>query len=160
MLQSRCVLFENFVTGCACVPKCRCLWYPSFSTFKIPCALSSCDFLCVCTHHNGRLRICSRICGGSVLGFVSPALPDDPDSPSTSRSVNGSSQPGGSCFRSPEAVGVRGPPDAASASLRGLVSTTTAGMAIGTPLSDMHSVCLPFGVNTGNCPSLQNNTLF
>ena len=28
-------------------------------------------------------------CGGSVLGIVSPGLPDDPDVPSTRLSVNG-----------------------------------------------------------------------
>ena len=47
---------------------------------------------------------------------MSTALLDDPDSPCTTPSVNGS------CSRSPEAVGVRSS-DAASASLRGLVST-------------------------------------
>ena len=29
------------------------------------------------------------ICGGSVVGNVPPALPDDPDSPSSSPSVDG-----------------------------------------------------------------------
>ena len=63
------------------------------------------------------------LCGGGVLGIVSPALPDDPVSPSTSPSVNGGSQSGRSCSRSA---------DAASASLRGRVSTLTPGTTIGT----------------------------
>ena len=55
---------------------------------------------------------------------------DDPSFPSTSRSVNGVSQSGISCSRSPEAVGARSL-DAASASLRGLVSAVTLGTTIG-----------------------------
>ena len=64
--------------------------------------------------------------------IVSPALPDDPDSPSTNLTVNGWSQSGRSCPRSPEA---------ASASLRGLVQTMTPGTTIGTPFSDLQCVC-------------------
>ena len=65
-------------------------------------------------------------CGGGVLGTASPPLPDDPDFPSTCPSVNGLSQSGTSCSRSPETVGVRSP-DAPAASLRGLVYTVTPG---------------------------------
>ena len=69
-------------------------------------------------------------CGGGVLGIVSPALPDDPDSLSTNPSVKGWSHSERSCSRSPEAVGARSS-DAASASLRGLLSKLTAGTTIG-----------------------------
>ena len=60
-------------------------------------------FSCVCIYHNCNPSenlvntLCfppdlfeglAGICGGGVLGIVSPALPDDQDS-STNRSVNG-----------------------------------------------------------------------
>ena len=58
------------------------------------------------------LQMCSR-----VLGIVSLALLDDPDSLSTNRCVNGFSQRGRSYSWSPKAVGARSP-DAAAASLQ------------------------------------------
>ena len=50
----------------------------------------------------------------------------------------------------PEAVGGRSS-EAASASLRGLVSTKTPGTTVGTKFSDLHLVSLPPLVNVGDC---------
>ena len=79
---------------------------------------------------------------GINLRIVSPALPDDQDSPSTRPSVTGWSQSGRYCSQSSEAVGIRSPDaasasDAASGSFLEILSTLTPKTTIGTTLSHL-----------------------
>ena len=96
------------------------------------------------------------MCGGGVLGIVSPALPDDPDSHSTSPSVKGLSQSGLCCSRSPEDAGVRSP-DALSALLRELASTITPGTTTGFTMFRLAiGDFAMFSVDVRDCPSFHS----